>query len=625
MMKKLILILLFFGFAFGVEYIKPLVKSKEGKIELKNPKIFFNYYYKAKKPYSKVNISNLNSCIQVDVLEGFDKRSYSSCNNFLIDKSISINNIKKGAKINIFSQNILFKVAFDDKILEADKFKIKNIFVDYRLGGERELHNLHITTTAPPKVGETIEIRVDEFKKDGLSFPKDGKIANQELFIKRLPASTAGYRVGFKITKAIDNIDSFSDIKDIVIQNANATLSTVKDDITKVDIDVNDSGNRIKTSIQTPKDVELTTDDNGIITQNFSLDRVSYDSFDGQFSAMPKAMLELVTVPTGESVIRFKSADKQREFQALPGSKTLIDESGDVISINRIKDRLVVIKSSSEANLSAFVKEGSRVYKLKSYDNSSKTSFRFKKKGVRNIYSDDYSTLESEFESESMFVLDARSDIDTNQISNASEVESIDTDLTNVREYVAVAPESASTFSETVTLDGERSIYLVDGEAKIIVDDEKSSMQEGVSYALPSVETDNQNYPQFINGSLQLFSGWNLISVVNSDGIKSTQIQNLIDIYSYENGMWLKPTKLENNNMGYWVKVSSDTKLNMEQNSTIFELKEDSGWVLYGAGNILNLDNFDIIQKSYVYTNPDTGWIENPTTIYPAQGFWIKQ
>ena len=89
--------------------------------------------------------------------------------------------------------------------------------------------------------------------------------------------------------------------------------------------------------------------------------------------------------------------------------------------------------------------------------------------------------------------------------------------------------------------------------------------------------------------------------------------------------MWLKPTKLENNNMGYWVKVSSDTILNMEQNSTIFELKEDSGWVLYGTGNILNLDNFDIIQKSYVYTNPDTGWIENPTTIYPAQGFWIKQ
>lgn len=197
---------------------------------------------------------------------------------------------------------------------------------------------------------------------------------------------------------------------------------------------------------------------------------------------------------------------------------------------------------------------------------------------------------------------------------------------------IEITPDSqnGASFEETVNVNGERQLTLLEGSADIVIDGESQPMVIGEAQPLETQTLEKSNFTNlddtFTNRTLQLSAGWNLISLpMEDEEAKAKILQNAQKIYTYTNETWItNPTDLEKY-QGIWVKL--DGELSVPFSGTLYGLDSallQSGWNLLGASFILeDLRMTEGALFSYVY-HREKGWIRNPHEIYSGQGFWVK-
>ncbi|MEM0480648.1 MAG: hypothetical protein QXQ14_00445 [Candidatus Aenigmatarchaeota archaeon] len=131
--------------------------------------------------------------------------------------------------------------------------------------------------------------------------------------------------------------------------------------------------------------------------------------------------------------------------------------------------------------------------------------------------------------------------------------------------------------------------------------------------------------------NLNLNSGWNLISIP----LKITNVEtecNVVSIYTYENGKWVKVNNLKELevNKGYWVYVKNSCKITFIGEEVAFAIpKINKGWNLIG-GKELTCEEIKqtcnpIIRRDgtcfYTFV-PGAGWIAVSRTI-KSNGYWV--
>ena len=170
-----------------------------------------------------------------------------------------------------------------------------------------------------------------------------------------------------------------------------------------------------------------------------------------------------------------------------------------------------------------------------------------------------------------------------------------------------------------------------------------------------TIEPDSVETPGQISYSIQLHSGWNLISLPimpdDSDvlDVMSSVDENWNSVWSYEAGNWkrydltgpgfLNDLTTMEPGKGYWINMKSDDTLSVSGSEPMVKsIPLSAGWNLVGYNSLSSMSTTDAMSsvagnwnsvwsyengnwKRYDLTGPD--FLNDLTTMEPGKGYWI--
>ncbi|MCK4347212.1 MAG: hypothetical protein KAW47_01210 [Thermoplasmatales archaeon] len=171
-----------------------------------------------------------------------------------------------------------------------------------------------------------------------------------------------------------------------------------------------------------------------------------------------------------------------------------------------------------------------------------------------------------------------------------------------------------------------------------------------------TIEPDSAETPGQISYSIQLHTGWNLISLpIMPDDSDVLDVMSSVDgnwnsVWSYEGGKWKRydltgPDFLNDlttiePGKGYWINMKSDDTLSVSGSEpTIKSISLSAGWNLVGYNSLSSMSTTDAMSsvdgnwnsvwsyedgnwKRYDLTGP--GFLNDLTTMEPGNGYWIN-
>jgi endonuclease YncB( thermonuclease family) len=133
-----------------------------------------------------------------------------------------------------------------------------------------------------------------------------------------------------------------------------------------------------------------------------------------------------------------------------------------------------------------------------------------------------------------------------------------------------------------------------------------------------------------ISKSLEIFEGWNLVSLPVSINNMQTSIFNdykSIWIYNNNSGVWTKnPNSLSYTN-AFWINSNIHKTYFFDGNVYSADLSNinSSEWLLFSTAEIIFEDEYSNISKIFVWNNELNDWSINPKYIQGTKGFWLKK
>lgn len=408
-----------------------------------------------------------------------------------------------------------------------------------------------------------------------------------------------------------------------------SNIKTVVDNKGKVEavIKISDKAEKIikQTILRAPKGSEVEMDEVGNLKQIITT---------------TKAKAEILAKSSGQIEAKIDINDDEslkREFIVPAGSETEIKEDGTTTATNELEgdkgnyETNVEITADGEVSATAFLyEESSKRAKIStglltaSYSarrdfSSVKVEFIWDEVEERKLRKITSGLLKATYTTRREFSFDGEESyyraIDASSATN-----------------IIITPSPEATFEENQYFLGEnegyRTIKLTEGEANISIDGESSTMGED-EYILPEVD----------GKELYLYEGWNLISTpidvtvsgdVTSEDVNYTldSFGSYVELWKFNNNSWEKNPDLVNSGDGFWIYLNAESASLFVGSGYDVNLSNlNDGWHLFGAGKDLqNLKEEYGFKQVYKFSREDnnSNWIENPTTIYRGEGFWIE-
>jgi hypothetical protein len=388
--------------------------------------------------------------------------------------------------------------------------------------------------------------------------------------------------------------------------DTNINLEKVVDGITtKLDIKIVDeffgtsltatdaSGVAIKTEIQAPAGTKASINADGDIEQEFNID--------GKKSKM-------TTKNSGQSSLSISNAENNIDIEINKGAQAVIRKNGDVVASEKVGSFAVTMQAKpSTGKVETMIKTPTRgIIKITNPTGTKNNKIRYENIDTARAMFSSVKAVQH-MESDRTFVVSERRDgTPTEQI----------------------LPKGECAFEENTYLEeGVRTIVLLEGEAQIlqngkyidmIIDEEYKLGLQKAAYPL--------NIQSFISRKIKLNEGWNMItSPYDSEtAFVDTPFGSKYEkIYNYTNDTWSEGDSIKPN-MGNWVKIGEEYDLPIDVNEKYtYEIDDITEWQFIGTGVDIEvaseLDEYDV----WIYNN--SGWINNPETIYQGQGFWVKK
>lgn len=313
---------------------------------------------------------------------------------------------------------------------------------------------------------------------------------------------------------------------------------------------------------------------------------------------------EILLLSNGEIESSIESSENGESNFKFPAGSTLeIDESNSIISTVELNLAKVKVKLSQDGELDI----------LTTLSNGKSYKVPMPLKAIEKrveILSD---KIESIFKISSRFSL-------TQSLDRAIELNQEDIEL--------IPDSSYQKYEQNLYLsDGSRGVTLLLGDAKISTDGVESEMQKNIEYLIPSIESsedvqiDDTTAVNNSDNSLSLNLGWNLVALpTDSELSEFTKFEDYRVIWKYNENWERNPSKIEKGE-GFWILVDNPIEnITFEGENYTPNLDNlSSEWQLLGTG-----DTLDTSETEKVYKYRDGNWIENPTTIYSGEGFWVK-
>lgn len=121
-------------------------------------------------------------------------------------------------------------------------------------------------------------------------------------------------------------------------------------------------------------------------------------------------------------------------------------------------------------------------------------------------------------------------------------------------------------------------------------------------------------------------AGWNFLSVPIHDTLYSYQLDGYDAMWVYVKQRWfLNPSRISSG-LAFWMKSSTNGSKTLS--GSIYEpdiANLEEGWHMLGTGKQFTQpkETYSNVKTTWKYDTTE-GWLKNPDTIEPGQGFWLK-
>ncbi len=143
-----------------------------------------------------------------------------------------------------------------------------------------------------------------------------------------------------------------------------------------------------------------------------------------------------------------------------------------------------------------------------------------------------------------------------------------------------------------------------------------------------SIANQSESGTKGVEYTYSLGDGWNLISSPYAENISFSSLSDQVEfVYVFRDGLWIKNPDTIYYGEGFWARTSNNISLAFFSTKTYKPDLENlnEGWNLLGSGEILeNILELDSIISLFSYDAKNSKWNIDPSTINPAEGFWVR-